>query len=485
MDRTTIVALLASLLSLACQPTDPVAGLEACADQACRTEALLPAWQADPARARVWLLGLDDPLVQTTLIERLALELPDEAAALCRELPERGHARTRCERHVVRPHLRGHGKPQSRAEPAAAAAGPRSATLPLLTLPDPPWQGATPAELEAALTGCEAGNPQLCGRLISREHAAEGRWEQAGLACRAGDPDAGKVNDECLFQAAEVLAEQLGAAGLGDALRLCSWSRFGPMCVAHSLTLAGPAVPPVESLSTEDVARASAVVQAIRQVSTDQPDLGENWVDRYWSSWTFTTFSHARQPAGALDIVLPPEAAPHLPVAVAARLLADRDPQHLQMDVLVNELRAAMAEAPKPATTATERQSRLVTWHQRQTWPSDRKLERQIPAAWVMGPGRRALVVDDREADLQICVLEAAAQLREPPPASFFLAVVGDPERHRLVRWTGARIGGFLDPQAASLLDDLDPLVQATLDQPRKVPGGQGKGPKQGAAHRP
>ncbi len=475
---------LAALL-LACQPTDPLGALEACQDQACRTAALAPAWLDDPQGTRTWLAGLDDPTVQATLIEGLALEHPADAAALCRALPEGAHARTRCERRVVRPHLDGGGK-KIQAEPSRAAGapgqgpapGPRSTTLPLLELEPPPWREAAASTLQAALEGCDAGDPLLCGRLVSREHAVLGHWEQAGKACLAGDPDAGSAYAECLFQAAEVLAESRGAQGLGPAMKLCSWSSYGPMCVAHVLTLVGPNAPPAQEVDQADVQAALLVVEAIREVSQGQPALQQSWVDRYWSSWTYTAYDQAGAVDGRLAGLLPPQAQPHLPVAMAANLLQDRDPASLDLEALATELEQAQAtgqEQTPGARGVSHRSRALVTNHRIQTWASDRKQEYDIPAAWVMGPGRRA-VADDPAADLRICVLEAAAQLREPPPASFFLGVVGDPRQHRLVRWTGARIGGYLDPEQAVALQDPDPLVQQALSHPRKNAKARGQG---------
>jgi len=462
---------------LGCQPEAPLTALEACRDQACRTAALLPAWQADPDGTRRWLTALEDPTVQATLIEGLALERPDDAATLCRELPEDAHARVRCERRVVRPHLEGRGKPaeasRNPAEPGAP--GPRSSTLPLLQLDPPPWRALQPKELEDDLTGCDAGDALLCGRLVSREHAAQGDWELAGRACAAGDPSYGDAHAECLFQAAEVLAESLGAQGIGHAMHLCSWSSYGPMCVAHALTLVGPRVPPAEALTEDDIQAAMAVVEALRTVSEGQPALQASWVDRYWSSWTYSVFVHARTLDGRIADLLPPEALPHLSVAMAARLMGGRDPTTLELEPLAEELRAALATPGEPAvTSASARRQALVTNHRVQTWASDRKDERTLPSAWVMGPARR-VISEDPAVDLRIGILEAAAQLRSPPPASFYLGVVSDDSQHRLVRWTAARIGAFLDPTAAATLaatlQDPDPLVQMALTKPRRRKG--------------
>jgi hypothetical protein len=465
MNRWMVPLLLA--LSLACQPEAPLARLEACPDQPCRSAALLPAWRDDPAGTGAWLAGLADPTVQATLIEGLALEQPEAAASLCASLPESGHARERCLRRVVRPHLEGGGAERKLApQPRSLAPGPRSSTLPLLPVGEAPWLAAAPSTLAAALAGCDQASPALCARIAAREAARERGWEAAGLACMAGDPTRGEAYAECLFQAAEERASSLGAPGLPDSLRLCSHSSFGPMCVAHTLTAVGPQVPGAEALGQDDVAGALAVVEAIRRASAEAPEVGAIWVDRYWSSWAWSVVAHSDRLARPA-VELPEGARHHLIMALAMRQLREARPRALELEAQISALQALL-EAGPPSPPARGSPRPLVTWHRRQAWPGDRGEEREIPATWVTGPARRALA-EDPAVDLRICVLEAAAQLEPPPPASFFLAPVGRPEEHRLVRWTGARIGGMLDPAAAGALTDPDPLVQATLERPRRA----------------
>jgi hypothetical protein len=464
----------ALLLMLACTSSDPLERLEACPDQSCQTQAFLPAWQADPEGATRWLVSLEDATVQATMVEALALEQPDAAAELCRALPQGGHARARCERRVVRPHLAGGGKFASTPGEgkADAAPGPRSSALPLLELEPPPWLEGARDEVQATLEGCEAEDPRLCARLAAREHGRQGRWEQAGAACLAGDPGLGREYHECLFQSAEAMAEAMGAEGLGQALRLCSWSDYGPMCVAHCLTLVGPELPPADNIGPEEIEASLAVVAAIRAVSEGQLELQANWIDRYWASWTFTALWNSDGVGGRFLEQLPPEAAHHVPIAAASRMLRQRDPSGLELEALVQELSALLARAPGPARTGQAPPARrLMTNLRRQTWPNDRAGEHRIPSAWAMGPARRARA-EDPQVDLRIAIMEAAAQLPDPPPASFFLAPVGDEDQHPLLRWTGARIGAALDPPAAAALVDPDPLVQETLYDPRPLDKG-------------
>lgn len=471
MPLVPIPALLASVF--ACGEADPVGVLLACGDAACRSAALRPAWEHDPGRVETWLGSLGDDRDRELLVEQLALSEPSAAARLCRLLPERGRARERCEARVVRPHLdTARRKPLAPEAAPDAAPGPRSGTLSLLALSDPPWF-AVPADARAAaLDGCEQREPALCARFRARDLALALDRDGAGLACLAGDPDLGNAYAECLFQTAETLAEARGAEGVGVALELCSWSSFGPMCAAHVLTRVGPAVPAADELRAEDLAGPRATVAAIAAATAGQPRLQASYVDRYWSAWTATTCRWARRVDGRLLGMLPEEARHHLAVAVAARLLLDRDPRQVDLEALVAATAAALADPGREPTAAARRKLHpLNTLHARDGWSEDREDQRAIPAAWVMGPGRRALVLEDPAVDLRIAVLEAAFQAGTAPPARFFLDDLAEPGRHRLERWTAARLGAALDPEAAAALHDPDPLVQAALDGPRRAPG--------------
>ncbi len=478
---SSTAALLA--LAVACQQATPFGRLEACGDEACRSDNFEPAWSQDRQATEAWFATLMDDTVQTTLLEVLALEHPREAADLCKSLSEARLAVDRCSRFVQRPHLMGPGKRPRPSAKEGSASGPRSTTLGLLEPGPEPWADADGHELQAAVDSCELDSVALCARQQARALAEEGQWERVGLGCLAGDPDRGKPYAECLFQSAEVMADKLGAAGVGDALRLCAWSDYGPMCVAHVIVRAAPAVPAAEHVTQEHVDELRAVLDAIEAAATNQPELGASYVDRLWASWTNTAFVHAKTLDGRLTSLLPEEARHHVPVAIAAQLVETGDPQELSLEELLIELEAVLARSgTSPSVGRTEpRRYPLVSRHRQSYWIQDGKGEHTLASAWVMGPGRRARVLDDPKAELRVCLLEAAGQLRQRPPAAFFLSVVGDPERHRLVRWTGARIGAHVDPDAAILLQDPDLLVQRALGTHRKNRRGSKPQPGPGA----
>jgi hypothetical protein len=459
--RTSVLFFLAG-----CGPPDPVDALLACGDPACRSAALQSAWEADGPRVETWLAALSPDQGRDLLVEQLALAAPREADRLCGLLPAHTQQSSRCTARVVRPHLGpGSGRKRGGEEVAAgSAAGPRSSTLAVPTLPAPRWVAATEAEYGAVLAGCDQPDAALCGRFQARARAADGDAEGAGLACVAADPGRGQVYAECLFQAAEAAAESRHADGFGPALSLCAASSFGPMCVAHVLNLLSPQVPAADAATAEDVAGAMAAVEAIRVATAGHPRVQASYVDWYWACWTGTAWRSAQHVDGRLATLLPAEARPHVAVAVAARLLRDERTAEMAFAPFVARLRAALADQDAPVQRGPPRRGeRMLTQVRREGWSEDGVLERSIPAAWVLGPGRRAIAQDDPETDLRIAALEAIAQADDPPPAGFFLALVADTQQPSLVRWTAARLAALVDPRATAGLSDPDPLVQAAL----------------------
>lgn len=466
-----VPALLVSLT--ACGRDDPVGTLLICRDQACCGAALLAAWEADRPRVEAWLVALPPEDGRDLLVEQLALTQPGDAARICGLLPKTGDAANRCAARVDRPHLQpGSGRKVGEEEVAAgSAAGPRSTTLGVPALPPPPWAAATEAEYGSLIEGCDQPEPALCGRFAARARAERGDLSGAGLACVAADPARGQAYSECLFQAAEAMAEARGAEGFGPALTLCAASSFSPMCVAHILTLIGPRVPAADDVTADDVAGALAAVAAIRAATEGSPRQQASYIDWYWSTWTGTTWRWARRVDGRVAAMLPAEARPHVAVAVAARLVRDEHPDALQLEPFVEKVRAALADPGGPAPgSPAQRRYRLLTQIERESWNDDIGKEKAFPAAWVMGPGRRAVAPDDPETDLLIATLVAVSQAKNPPPAGFFLDLAGQRERPLLVRWAAARIGAALDPAAASALTDPEPLVQLALGSGRKKP---------------
>ncbi len=417
-------ALLLTALLAGCGARDPAEQLTACRNDACRQEHLPAAWDADPEGTWSLLLAVGDPLAQATLVSHLAAQRPGALEGRCDELLHKSSSK-RCMRLTRRPHLRDRHRGSARKDPASqrAAPGPGSAELPL---------PVSPREVE-------------------------------GPSCP------GLASSECAFVSAErwVLAE--GLDGLEHALGLCARSEHGPDCVEHVLELAMPPVPPADALGPEAIEAALDTAESFVAAGGGgvASTLYEDW---YWSVWTGTSFRSADAISGELFDLLPAAAWPQLRYAIADGVLRRWDPEApVELAALEAAVREAMARrAPLPDTSGPALPATIL--QTRHTWSGEKPLERAVPAAFCMGATRRASHPDP-DLDLRLAVLEALGRQPQPPPAAFFLGLAGS-EELELLRWTGARIGAMLDPDAAIALGQQlgeaeTPLVRARL-APRK-----------------
>ncbi|MFT5681141.1 MAG: hypothetical protein ACI8RZ_002047 [Myxococcota bacterium] len=438
------------LLLLACSQPDPVETLLECTDADCRSSAIEAAYTADAEQITAWMTDLD-PVIQASLLDHLTHAFPGDARALCKDVPRDKETRSRCTRRNVRPHLFANPGGQKKPPPRNpnAAPGPRSSNLPV-----PPSAAALWADTVLPPLDCGTRPTDLCAADAAMAAAESGEGAATiGARCQAGNPDDERSYGECLFKAAEVVAGR-GAAGVEDALALCSDSVFGPMCVAHTLTRVSPAVPNADAFTPADIVTAREAAEALSS-ATD----GALYVDFFWATWTHSSFVKITTVHGALLDHLPVEAHHHVSTAVAYRLMSQESPADFATAV------ERTAAALSSRTGTSPRRTRAATTRlKKQHWERDWAGEERFPTTWMLGPSRRVLA-EEPEVDLQIAVLEAAGQLTQPPPADFFLSVLDDPSLDRRVRWTAARIGGSIDTEAASKRTDADTVIQARLSK--------------------
>jgi len=423
------ILFLMALLQIGCTQ-DPVAALEACADDDCRLVHIDAAFQQHPESVEQVVRAVSNSISAATLAEHLASQNPEEARAICDWLGPKTVGHQRCRRIYDRPHLIA-GEQLKKPGPAPAGTrGPRSADLPRPDWGDPPWLKA--AERAAHREGGTCWDTH--------------RGEEPGYS-------------ECLFQAAERRARRLKDGELGDVYLLCAASQFAPMCFAHVLQFAAPAPPAADRPDPAAVTRARAVADELTELLASEPGVQAVHLDRYWAVWVYSSFRIADEVTGDLLTLLPSPAHPHIRAAAALRFLAAPANRGLTFHQLVKSVQERLlvrTGAADPADPSTP----LVNIR-KERWLGVHPLEREIPSTFLMGPGRRASA-QDTKVDLQIAVLEAAGQCDPPLPAAFFLGVVGGQESE-LVRWTGARIGAQLDPAAARGMTDASALVTARL----------------------
>ncbi len=394
--------LLAALVG--CQPTDPLQRLEACGDAACLVEVLPAAWERDPDGCWALVLSQGDPMTQAGLVAAIASHHPGALEERCTDLPL-GGTRGRCMRLTRRPHLRPahQGRQRPHGPAPRSAPGPGSAALPLPPAP-------------VAVT------PPDCG---------------------------GAEASECAFRAAERAVLEGRGAALERALGLCALSDHGPDCVEHVLELSVPGVPPADAASLAQLEEATAAAGRAREAAGD-PLVGALYEDWFWSVWAPTAYAAAQRLDGRLLDALPPAAQPQLRFALAwAMLRRDEEQREPELEGLEVRLRDLLAERPPLPPEPGPLQPASVV-HSPDFWMGERRDERAIQASYCLGSMRRASS-DDPTLDARLALLEALARQRPAPPAAPFLALVGS-EEPELIRWTGARIGGVLDPEAAQAL---------------------------------
>lgn len=380
------------------------------------TAELVARWRADrPAAVRE--LTTADPLQQRIFIESLLLAHPQDQRELCALVERDSPAGQHCAQREHRPHLFG----------LQGAAAPRG-TWPEL----PPPRGAWP-EVEPLPEDC--GAELRCARDRMEAAAASGDAAAARQACRQGWPE-GIGREECLFQAGERVAEGVGLVEVDDALALCAEAgRLGGPCAAHVLDALVP-----EGGVADMVATAATLEAAL------PAPWGERSADVVWALWTLQVQEDAPRPTATLAPSLPAAARPHLRMALAWVVLAEEPPEGL-----VFADRAAELHSLLTAAAVRERSSRHRTMPELPEawvalWATVPPAEAGLPRRWVMGGGRRTVGLTD-EDDAKIAVLEAAARLPAPAPASFFSAALA-PDQPERVRWTAARLLGRLHPRA-------------------------------------
>ena len=433
-----------------------------CEDAICRSERVLPGWEANPD-AVLEVLPTLDGVEQVALVRAIAAAWPTDVARLCEGLPSGVPAAPECARLRGRPHLSIAGRARVVEQVVdREGGGTASGHLPLPDLGPAPWEGGTAGETAAAVGDC--GTDATCVRDAAIAFALARDIRSAGLACRGGHADDESAANECLFQAAEALAQKGKWPAFKDVLTLCTGAGwYATPCLDHTMAFSVPDISPADRPGRDSVDEARDAVAFMQEVIGE--DLAPYYRDQFWSRWTMWAFQNAREPDGTLLKVLPEEAAPHVRMAAAWVLLDKRATLRVTLEGAVAGVAAALAEQGSLLPTSPRRHPSSL----RKTlnlWPDDLvgSEEGTLKSIFCLGPGRRATSADPA-LDLRIAVLEAAGRVQRPPATSFFLDAALDPDEDRLVRWTAARIAAQLAPEdvAGKVSPTGDPLLDGRL----------------------
>lgn len=346
----------------------------------------------DPLEALSIINDLPGDLAQQLAVEQLLMNGPPLSLApqSC-EVLERQQARARCESLVSRPHLLRSESSTTRAGPARTA---ETALEELRCMEAAEGESHTP--MKYALERVRFGS-------ISPES------DPSTICDCLADP---VQRAECRFTAAELLIRRDGADALRPALALCDLERdLGRDCVSHIAESAIASATPICPGEERDW---KLLFLGGLGLQGDGGETGTVAEARRWSRVTTTVFDAGFCLPPEIGAALPPAAAPHVRAAAAWWAVATS-----RKTSSLTEQRAAAGEAIEgklalvAEVDAAPRMSRGEALAQAAPAPT-------LPdgtSSRVYRVTKTRAYSEDRDADLTICLLEAAAhQGRELGP---------------------------------------------------------------------
>jgi hypothetical protein len=182
--------------------------------------------------------------------------------------------------------------------------------------------------------------------------------------------------------------------------------------------------------------RAEVLAQTWADLDPSYADLAAG---HYWARVGAEAAARADQLNGAALELLPAQAVPHVRAAAAAEALKRAPAGETDLAAWVSRLSSDLAKRDPqgPPGNRTDRGLKA----ERDLWPTDRDAaDGAVPAVVYLGGSRRALGATE-DADLAICVLEAAARVE---PARVELLEQGLEHPDALVQWTAKRLEAAL-----------------------------------------
>jgi len=456
------------------------------------TETIQGAYKENPSQVLGVVAMVDDEWEQTALMEILLYAYPEDQNKICvgiknglktkskqSGMPTAMNAATlRCDKVMLRGHLYPDARLLSDVTERSSttedflesqAPGPTETQLPPITM-DPTWESMFIDE-EELQSDCRDFDT-TCMTERAKDYARQGKAHDSARICYLAWPEGTSARDECLFQAAETLANKHHDTHIETVLAMCANTHsLARSCLQHALIEATPVAVAADQIDKQTLAKAAKTTTLLHDLLRDQDD--DKVISSYvWSLWTRDVYGKAKIINGDLYDVLPQEALGHARVAAAFQLMKLQPNVIYKGPVGVAHLLLDKLSTAKPLPETPLEEEGSNFGHTSVDlpaayWGRDQREETNIPAMWCLGMGRRTYV-DDLEQDTIISVLEAAARLSQPPNASFFFSVIGSKHDEK-TRWTAARLGSTLHSSsvtAALVASDSSAMVQSALQNP-------------------
>lgn len=347
---------------------------------------------------------------------------PRQAKELCSKL-KNAVAKKRCLAIQMRPHL--WYKQTAQKADKRRSSGPSGRFL----APSVP----TPFAPNPSKTICESSWTESACR-ESEAIAADNLTGAMGACANLNDL---AWKEECFFVAAEKRLVKFGAAKYDESVELCLQAkRYKANCFNH---LAKAIAEKANSAISDNARTWSDLIWSTKQVHTywtdKDPLFGAAAVDLIWAHATDISYEHSGVVAGNPLDYLPVEAKPHVYAAATYHTMKSESVEKFDLAGWTTQIITVLNSRLKP------HQGQAKTPFRRKTistdWSTDSLGDDNIPAVYYMTDGRRA-TSEDKETDIAICILEAAARL----PNGQSLLFKSKLDDRPLVKWTANRLLG-------------------------------------------
>ena len=360
-------------------------------------------FQEDPARTRILLSEISDPLERLSIIESLNKEFAGQTTELCDVLAS--NAQEYCKEQNLRPHL---------------------------------WHTAkTPTSIaktttEVQVTDCDN---RLCVQELAQVAARKQDLSEAKAICLSISEE--KWQSECIFATAEQLVKSKGANGYATAAELCDHAAvFADNCHQHLIQQLATHAPDADTKS--DWAKIFSAHHAIRSTwSWKNKKKMKLLQERLWAESLGISYSGVSKITGNPFDAVPNEYHAHVRAAAAYRFFQREESPKQDLETW-SKILAEKLDARSERSDAIDQQRRFMAA------PNFGAQELSTEDSILYLATSRRLFSDDAKIDITICLLEAAVR---KPPVNRALIEEGLIHPSSKVQETAARLLETLDAQ--------------------------------------